>query len=577
MALSGRVITNYWTSSDERTRGYVLNWTATQSVSQNQSTISWSLSTAGTYGSTVAERTLVVVLAGQTLVNKTDRVSRGAGGIASGSFTVNHASDGTYNFSGSIQAAVYGTAVNCTGSGSFSLDQIPRKASIINATSITDEGNPYFSFGNPGGFSMYAELEVNPNSTHLFKRDIPNTGSYTFALTEEERDVLRERLANANTGTLRYLLYSKNGSYVSYTDRQLTIADAQPTIEPSVKDVNPVTLAITKDENVFIRYHSNAEIALNAQAYKKASIKSVKASCGSQNINSDTGTISGVDSGVFAFSATDSRGNTVSQTKQVTFIKYVELTCDLVAKPPTTHGDLSFSVVGNYFNDSFGKTPNSLTVEYCYSENGSDFTDWEPIENVDISENRYSGSVTITGLDYKANYTVKARAKDLLAQATVEGESLVALPLFDWGKNGFNFNIPITSDGIEGSFVTPWKSCTLEATTNAITQNYVAKYRYSKDFLEIKINSGIYSVGSSAISDEEIIQIGDVEVDFPNNSYRAMSMCFDATSKTFVPVLLDSNGTISIGVGVNVGANHTLYLNSIHFIAFYEGGETNGL
>lgn len=131
MALSGSIKTNGYEG-----RYYQVDWKATQSVSGNTSTVSWTLKCAGGSGSWYAERTLKVVLAGSTVYSKTDRVQRYTGTIASGTKTITHDSSGAASFSISIQAAVYGSSVNCTGSSSFTLDTIPRKStlSVANGT-----------------------------------------------------------------------------------------------------------------------------------------------------------------------------------------------------------------------------------------------------------------------------------------------------------------------------------------------------------------------------------------------------------------------------------------------------------
>ena len=110
MALSGSIKTNGYEG-----RYYQVDWKATQSVSGNTSTISWTLKCAGGSSSWYAERTLKVVLAGSTVYSKTDRVQRYTGTIASGTKTITHDSSGAASFSISIQAAVYGSSVNCTG------------------------------------------------------------------------------------------------------------------------------------------------------------------------------------------------------------------------------------------------------------------------------------------------------------------------------------------------------------------------------------------------------------------------------------------------------------------------------
>ena len=121
MALSGSVNT-----SDYNGRYYRVSWTATQDTGANKSTVSWKLEALGGSATWYAERTLQVVIAGQTVVNKTDRVERYAGTIATGTVTIAHNSSGSASFQVAISAAVYGSSVNCTGSQTFALDTIYR-------------------------------------------------------------------------------------------------------------------------------------------------------------------------------------------------------------------------------------------------------------------------------------------------------------------------------------------------------------------------------------------------------------------------------------------------------------------
>lgn len=125
MALSGSVSTSKYEG-----RYYTVSWTATQSVANNTSTIKWTLKAVGGQVQWYAERTLKVVLGGSTVYSKTARVERYTGTIASGEKTITHSSTGTASFSISIEGAVYYSNVNCTGSGSFTLDTIPRKSTL---------------------------------------------------------------------------------------------------------------------------------------------------------------------------------------------------------------------------------------------------------------------------------------------------------------------------------------------------------------------------------------------------------------------------------------------------------------
>ena len=132
MALNGIVKTN----ADSNGRYYQLTWSATQSTANNTSTISWTLSAQGYSGGWVAERTLYVTIDGATVYNKSDRVERKVGTIKTGTKTITHNSNGSRSFTITLGAAVYGTSVNCKGSGTFSLNTIAR-ASTLNVSDGT--------------------------------------------------------------------------------------------------------------------------------------------------------------------------------------------------------------------------------------------------------------------------------------------------------------------------------------------------------------------------------------------------------------------------------------------------------
>ena len=67
-------------------RYYTFSYSLSQDKAKNTTTINWTLSCAGGV-SWYAERTLILNIAGDNVVNKTDRVKRYAGNIASGTKT----------------------------------------------------------------------------------------------------------------------------------------------------------------------------------------------------------------------------------------------------------------------------------------------------------------------------------------------------------------------------------------------------------------------------------------------------------------------------------------------------------
>ncbi len=451
MALSGSLTAGYWYSENGQSRGYTLSWSATQSIANNQSTITWWVDTAGTYPYTVAERTLKVTLAGKTLIDKTDRVMRGAGRVASGSFTVTHDSTGYLAISGSIQAAVYTSAVNCSNSNSWTLNSIPRAASISSAPNFDDESNATITYSNPAGTAV-TSLQACISWTggaDIAYRNIDKTGSsYTFNFTEEEREALRLAVTGSNSRTVKFYVTTVIGgnTYYSTLDRTLTIINGTPTLKPSVVDVNDKTFELTGDEHILIRNFSNALVESGATVYKEATIESQRVICGSKSLSDGSGIIAGVSSGSFIFSVTDNRKNTVSTTVNVPFVEYVNLTCNLNAKFPNAEGEFTFSVDGNYFAGSFGSVDNSIEVYYRYKAGFEEYGDWIKVEDIVTytEDNTYVANISLSGLDYQNKYTFQAMSIDALIQIESVEKVVKTVPVFDWGENDFNFNVPVT-------------------------------------------------------------------------------------------------------------------------------------
>lgn len=203
--------------------------------------------------------------------------------------------------------------------------------------------------------------------------------------------------------------------YYSIVPKMLSIVGNMPTISPVIEDGNTVTSALTGDVNTFIKYYSEAVYSIGATASKCATITFQKVTCGNKSNTSPYGSITNVESGTFLFTVTDSRDNMASLVVEKNFIDYVKLTSNLSISAPDTDGTLTFSINGNYFNGSFGVKTNTLTIKYRYKENGGNYTNWVTVTPT-ITNNTYkSGSINITGLDYRKTYVVQAVATDLLA------------------------------------------------------------------------------------------------------------------------------------------------------------------
>lgn len=440
MALSGSVSTGSWKSSAGKTRYYTLSWTATQSIAGNYSTISWTLSAAGTYVYDVAERTLNVTIDGETVYTKTDRVMRENGTVATGTKTIYHNTDGSRSFSVSLNAAVYYSTVNCTGSNTFTLNTIAR-ASSVSATSAYIGNNSTITISRASSSFTHT---LTYNFGGLTGTIATKTTSTSVAFTLPTSFYAKIPNATSGTGTITCTTY--NGSTAigtstcNFTANTSSSACA-PTLNPSVYDSNSTTTALTGDSSKFVKYYSNATYNIGAAARNSATMVNQRITCGSLTSTNMTGTLNNVESASFVFRAFDSRGYLTEKTVNKTLINYVKITCALTASI-TVDGVASFRANGNYFNGSFGAVSNTLTVQYRYKVKDGTYSDWSTI-TASLSGNTYTADATIEGLNYRNTYVFQVRATDKLATATSDERSVKAMPVFDWGDTDLNINVPV--------------------------------------------------------------------------------------------------------------------------------------
>lgn len=434
-------------------RYLVLKCTQVQDIASNTSTINWTLTSTGgnnDYYSTGA--TTAKINAKQVYYKARTAWSSyafpAARGSVSGSTVVQHDAQGNCSIPVSLATAIYTSTVT-TQSGTWTLDPIPRAAMILTAPNFNDEENPTITYSNPAGNNVETLqaciLSSGYNTTYVAYRNIDKTGSsYTFNLTNAEREALRWGTINSNTLTVIFYIKTVIGGveYGSATNKILTIVNANPTISPTVTDVGGTSTALTGDANKIIKGFNYVNVASNAKALKGASIKSQQITSGAAVINGASGSFNNTESADFTFTVTDSRGNTTTQTVTKEFINYIKLTCNLIATNPTTDGEVTLKINGHYFNGSFGAVDNVLTVQYRYKENDGAYGEWIDATKT-ISGNTYNTTLNLTGLDYRKAYTFQARVFDKAELIESSEKRVKSIPVFDWGENDFQFNVDV--------------------------------------------------------------------------------------------------------------------------------------
>ena len=378
----------------------------------------------------------VEVYSGGTYSDITDYQDRT---FASAPLKIAHNPDGSKSFTISgFSGWIYASGNTYASSQTFTLPTIPRASSVScstanigsNATITINRASSSFTHTLTYAFgSLSGTIATKTSSTNIswtipttFYGQIPNSKSGTGTITCDTY--------NGST-----LIGSKSTSFTATVNESAS----KPTLNPTAVDSNNTTTALTGDSSKFIKYYSNASVATGAQARNSATLKSQKITCGAKSITSASGTINAVESGTFTFSATDSRGYTTTQTVNKTLIEYIKLTCSLNAGAPTTAGVATLKISGNYFNGSFGKVANTLTVQYRYKAQGGSYGSWTTV-SATKSNNTYNATATISGLNYQTTYVFQARAVDKLATINTDEQARRTTPIFDWSKNDFNVN-----------------------------------------------------------------------------------------------------------------------------------------
>lgn len=466
MALSGTLNTNAYQG-----RYLQFTWEATQSIANNTSAITWTLKGAGEGSSSwYYAAPFTVKIDGTTVYTSSTRIQLAEGTVvAKKTKTLEHNSNGTKSFTVEVEGAIYEQTINCSGSKTFTLNQIARAATITSAPNFDDTDNPTIIYNNPGKGnvdSVEAGIYGTDGLTTLAAyRAISRYGtSYTFSLTDTERIALQKYCNTSNSTIVRFYLRTTigNNTYFSRAEKTLTIVDGSATLSPTVTDANDLTYSVTGDRNTIVRNFSHITFDNGEVARKQATINSREVKVGAKSATTASGRINNVGSNVFNFSVTDSRGNTTTETVTKNLVDYVKLTCNLSASTVLEDDNsvtVNFDVSGNYFNDTFGAVDNTLSLWARYKADNEEYSDWGEAYEINIVDNSYNVSGKITNLDYTKSYTVQIRAQDELYKAYgnyvySKAQTVTTLPVFDWSKDDFNFNVPvhfnsgITIDGI---------------------------------------------------------------------------------------------------------------------------------
>lgn len=218
-----------------------------------------------------------------------------------------------------------------------SLPTIPRMAICTGADDFKDTENPKIYFNNSANFKLQMKMEAGGNDQLIVRDNIRGNGSYTFRLSEEERNRLRQLCSNSNALGVRFTVatympgHSSPNNW-SFVDRTMLIVNANPTFSGlSYKDAKTSVVSVTGNDQFIVRNKSSLQIHFNlATAKKYASISKylIDFAGNTREVTSSgnhtIGIVNSSQNLTLKVSAIDSRGNSTTLSKKVTIFDWIE-------------------------------------------------------------------------------------------------------------------------------------------------------------------------------------------------------------------------------------------------------------
>lgn len=436
-----------------------------QDVAANKTTIYWSCGvTCGhSFYSNAIEMSEVringtLVYSGGTYSN----FSKGEHRIAYGYMDIPHNADGTKTFNISdFTGWLYSNYNYSAGASSHTLNQIPRGAGLTGADDFKDTENPKITYSNPAGNSVTALeacISLTGATDDIKYRSITKTGtSYTFALTDAERNLLRSNTSGTSR-TVHFYLRSTIGGNTFHSSliKTFTVTENSAT-KPAVSlDVSLNNGSLPSIFNgLYIQGKSKVNVKVTADSKPGASISSLYAVVEGKTYNSGDFTSDAIQSSsaitVTGF-AKDSRGFTGSAEQTVNVIPYAK---PMVVPLSGENAILCYRSDGNghrvgastsvwikakrsYYSIS-GKNTCALQWRWKYAtEEWNDGDEWvELLSNTDFKD-EYDAMVSGT-FDLDKSYTIQIRAVDYIGEHDIKTLEVptqdVALHLGRGGKN----------------------------------------------------------------------------------------------------------------------------------------------
>ena len=342
--------------------------------------------------------------------------------------------------------------------GTLDLPRILRYPQMTGATDFTDEENPSISFTNQGVFPVRVKMN-NGNNTILY-RDISQTAtSYTFELTNQERNTLRTLSANSGTFPIKFVVCAMSGNTelnASWIDKTMTIVNANPTFTYTMQETNAkvITALGTNVANDIVQDTSVIQFAINTQVYKNASgikeIQIINTSTDDRRniiVNGESGTYNytinvNAIGGIFNIIVVDSRNYSSFIQVEKNLIEYQPIKINLFSfiRENSTSSNIILNLESRYYQTT-GIT-NTPVVKWKLNEEGTYTTIPSTEYSIDTTNNKLTiSNYEITNvLPYTQSGKFYVSVEDIFTSDSNNEDVTKGIPTFDYGEHDLQVN-----------------------------------------------------------------------------------------------------------------------------------------
>lgn len=550
-----------------------LVWSATTNVAGNYSLVSATLYYSRTntgYTTSGTWKGSITINGVKTEGSKAVSITYNSNTVAMSvkDIKVSHNANGSKSITISASGGISGTSFTSTSlSKSVALDTIPRKATITSAPNFNDEQNPTVTYSNPAGSAATVDIGIYKTdaSTALVAYQAASaTGtSFTFSLTSAQRTTLQNACKDSTTMKVRFYIRTTIGSnkYYHYVEKTLSIINSMPTLSPTAYDTDNVAIGLTGDKNKWIKGYSDVTYNAGLTLKKGATLKSCSVSCGGVKSSNTSGTFSAVKGDTIVFSIEDSRGHAYSQSyKASAFIDYFAPTCNVSVDTELvgeTTGKATLRISGKYFTGNFGAFGNSISGSAILRVNNVPSTHILTFPVDPSNPDGYACDYEFSNLNYANEYTVQINIQDTLHKkynkSVYSATKVISFkPVFDWGKEDFNFNVPVYYGGLclSGAARALTNSYTLDTSGTTAGTNWTNN-GFTATLLGTNIRCAYDFTRSAATNTGNIT----------NETILNVKMKHDGKVKALYPITFASGGTGPVATyAITDAANDGTYI-----------------